>query len=197
MIKSPRLTPAQLVHHLKQYRETGNVHYRNIVVLATMPLIHYMVLHGFSGYASLPYEDKVHEATIGFMKTCDVVALDGTYTPIQCQSYIMHGARMYLKNRCRKSVASTKNIVHVEYEIDQIDSSYDSYNLLMRTELESMLRLLTDNQRRVMSAILREPGTSHRQLAKKLKISQSGISKIYVQSIQRLQQYNTNGLLRR
>jgi RNA polymerase sigma factor (sigma-70 family) len=162
-----------------------------------MRLIRFMVMHSFCGYKALPFEDKINEATIGFIKACDIVALDGTYTPIQCQSYIMHGARMYLRNRCRKSVESTKNIVHVEYEIDQIDSTYDSYNLLMRTELESMLRLLTDNQRRVMRAILREPGTSHRQLAKKLKISQSGISKIYVQSIQRLQQYNTNGLLRR
>jgi len=192
----PRLTPAQLVHHLTQYRETGNVHYRNLVVLSSMRLIRFMVMHSFCGYKALPFEDKINEATIGFIKACDIVALDGTYTPKQCEYYLMHGSRLYLRNRCRTSMRGIKNIVHVEYEVDQIDGSYDSYVPLMRAELESMFKVLTDRQRRVMDTILHEPGMSQRQLAKKLQISQPGFSKIYVQSIQRLQQYSTDGLLR-
>jgi DNA-directed RNA polymerase specialized sigma subunit len=138
----------------------------------------------------------MNEAVIGLIKTCDIVALDDTYTPKQCEYYLLQGARLYLRNRCRKSITSTRNIVHVEHEVDQIDDNYDSYVPLMRAELESMFKVLTDKQRQIMDAMLREPGASQRQLAKKLQISQPGFSKIYVQSIQRLQQYSTDGLLR-
>lgn len=192
----PRLTPAQLVHHLKQYRETGNVRYRNLVVLSSLRLLRFMILHSFSGYRDLTFEDKMNEAVIGFIKTCDSVALDDTYTPKQCEYYLLQGARLYLRNRCRKSITSTRNVIHLEYEVDEVDDNYDSYVPLMRAELESMFKVLTDRQLRVMNTILREPDASQRQLAKKLQISQPGFSKIYVQSIQRLQQYNTDGLLR-
>jgi RNA polymerase sigma factor (sigma-70 family) len=161
-----------------------------------MRLIRVIVSRNYSGYKYLPFEDKVNEATIGFIKACDSVALDGRYTPEQCEAFLFQGARFYLGNRCRKSNKGTKNTIHVEYEVDRIDGSYDSYVPLMRAELESMFKVLTDRQRQIMDAVLHEPDASQRQLAKKLQISQAGFSKIYVQSIQRLQQYRTDGLLR-